>query len=507
MTTPHRLRNFFLNLWAEQPLWHFLALIVLLTAAVVFGFALLYHSAGPLDQLSWRNLPGISDKPFLPCLERAFLEFVTLSGGNAQCVMPMPWLDKAIAAVQILCGLFFFAAIVAFVTAVVLRPKSVFELKHCLNLRLIDGRYELVFSIYNASPVTVSQLHVRIVARARINDTTRRNVVLRDDAPRHPLAEPYIPLRIRASLSDFGISINAVDAQGFVTAASCQSERDPHARPIEAFYAEIRGVMVGIEQAVHGARRYRLDARTLFHGRHRSVEPDDSYARGKGLFRRLTPPGDVLRAFQLNALPLATQADKIYVFAFGSLVDPASLSRTIGRDDWVLEDFPLATLKGYKRVWNIAMDNRVSEPGYKRYVHEDAPNTAPQVYVCFLNIVPDPSQQVVGAFVAVKEDEFAHLKRRERNYEAVDVTADMAHPPLDGRVFTFMGLAGAKVRFEAGSVAGTLVINVAYQSMVETAYRARGKAAFANYLASTETPEAVEFMALKTVRLPESAGG
>lgn len=153
------------------------------------------------------------------------------------------------------------------------------------------------------------------------------------------------------------------------------------------------------------------------------------------------------------------------------------------------------------------MDNRVSEPGYKRYVHEDAPNTAPQVYVCFLNIVPDPSQQVVGAFVAVKEDEFAHLKRRERNYEAVDVTADMAHPPLDGRVFTFMGLAGAKVRFEAGSVAGTLVINVAYQSMVETAYRARGKAAFANYLASTETPEAVEFMALKTVRLPESAGG
>ncbi|MCP5220255.1 MAG: hypothetical protein H6944_01010 [Zoogloeaceae bacterium] len=504
MTARHRLRNFFLNLWAEQPLWHFLVLIVLLTATVVFGFALLYHAAGPLDQLSWRNLPGISDKPFLPCLERAFLEFVTLSGGNTQCAVPVPWLDKAIAAVQILCGLFFFAAIVAFVTAVVLRPKTVFELKHCLNLHRAEGRYDLIFSLYNASPVTVSQLHVRIIARTRINSTTLRNVVLRDEAPRQPLAEPYIPLRIRAPLHDHGVIINAVDVQGFVTAASYQSERDPHPLPIEAFYAEIRGVMVGIEQAVHGARRYRIDGGALFHGRHRSVTSDYAYARGKGLLRRLAPPGDVLRAFHLNDAALAMQADKIYVFGFGSLVDPASFSRTIGRAQWVIEDFPLATLKGYKRVWDVAMDNRVSLPGYKHYVREDAPDSPLAAYVCFLDVVREPSKEVVGALAAVNAEEFERLKLRERNYAAVDVTADMAHPPLDGRVFTFMGLDEAKARYAAGCAAGTLLINTRYQATVECAFRARGKAALENYLTSTEMPEGIAFMALKVVRVPEA---
>lgn len=503
MTARHRLRNFFFNLWNEQPLWHFLVLIVCLTATVVFGFAMLYHAAGPLDQLSWRNLPGVSDKPFLPCVERAFLEFVTLSGGNTQCVVPVPWLDKAIAAVQILCGLFFFAAIVAFVTAVVLRPKSVFEFKPCLNLHRAEGRYDLIFSVYNASPVTLSQLHVRLIVRARIDGTTLRNVVLRDEAPRQPLAEPYIPLRIRAPLDDLGIAINGVDAQGFVSAASVRSERDPQPLPIEEIYAEIRGVMLGIEQPVQGALRYCLAEKALFHGRHRSVDSDYPYARRKGLFRRLTPPGDIVRAFHLNAPPWATQADKIYVFGFGSLVDPASFSRTIGRDAWLLEDFPLATLKGHKRVWGVAMDNRVSLPGYKHYVRADMPDSVPAVYVCFLDVAPDASQQVVGVLVAVSEEEFARLKQRERNYEAVDVTAAMAHPPLDGRVFTFKGLAEAKARFDAGRAAGTLVINTAYQTQVECAYRSRGKAAFDNYRAATEMPDGAALVALKVVRIPE----
>lgn len=504
MTVRNRLRNFFLNLWAEQPLWHFLVLIVLLTAAVVFGFAVLYHAAGPLDQLSWRNLPGISDKPFLPCVERAFLEFVTLSGGNTQCMVPVSWLDKAIAAVQILCGLFFFAAIVAFVTAVVLRPKAVFELKQGLNLHRADGRYDLIFSVYNASPVTVSQLQVRIIARARIDETTLRNVVLRDDAPRQPLAEPYIPLRIRAPLDDFGITINAVDEHGIVTAASVKAAGDSHALPIEEFYAEFRGVMVGIEQSVHGARRYDMAEKTLFHGRHRSVDTDYRHARSKGLFRRLEPPIELLRAFHLNAPSWPAQADKTYVFGFGSLVDPASFSRTIGRDDWLIEDFPLATLKGFKRVWGVAMDNRVSLPGYKRYARADTPAHAPEVYVCFLDIAPDPSKQIIGACVAVSPEEFARLEARERNYKAVDVTAAMAYPPLDGRVFTFIGLDEAKARARAGLETGALVINTTYRDMVESAYRARGRVAFDNYQASTEMPEGVTFMALKTVRVPEA---
>ncbi|MCZ4305882.1 gamma-glutamylcyclotransferase [Zoogloeaceae bacterium G21618-S1] len=477
-----------------------------LTATVVFAFAVLYYTAGPLDQLSWRKLPGGYDKPFLPCVERAFLEFVTLSGGSTQCVVPVPWLDKAIAAVQILCGLFFFAAIVAFVTAVVLRPKAVFALKHCLNLHRAEGRYDLIFSVYNASPVTLSQLHVRIIARARIDQTTLRNVLLRDDAPRQPLAEPYIPLRIRAPLNDFGITINAVDAQGFVTALSVRTERDPQPLPIEEVYAEIRGVMLGIEQPVQGAWRYCLAEKALFHGRHQSVDSDYPYARGKGLFRRLSPPGDLVRAFHRNASPLVTQADKIYVFGFGSLVDPASFSRTIGRDAWLVEDFPLATLEGYKRVWGVAMDNRVSLPGYKHYVRADAPDSVPAVHVCFLDVAPDASQQVVGVLVAVSEDEFARLKQRERNYEAVDVTAAIVHPPLDGRVFAFMGLAEAKARFDAGRAAGTLVINTAYQTQVECAYRSRGKVAFDNYREATEIPDGVALVALKMVRIPETGG-
>ena len=499
MSTRHRLRNFFLNLWAEQPLWHFLALIVLLTAAVVSGFALLYHSAGALENLSWRNLPGLSERPFLPCLERAFLEFVTLSGGNAQCTVAVAWLDKTIAAAQILSGLFFFAAIVAFVTAVVLRPKQVFELKHCLNLRRSEGRYDLLLSVYNASPVTLNQLHVRIIARARIDDTTLRNIVLRDDSPRQPLAEPYIPLRIRTALDAHRIAINAVDAAGFVTAASHHGPTDAQPLAVEELYVEINAVMLGIEQPAHIARRYRLDQHGLFHGRHRGVDADYRYARSKGLFARLSPPDAVRTHFHLNDPPLATPREKTYVFGYGSLVDPASFSRTIGRSNWLAEDYALATLNGHKRTWGIAMDNRLSLPGYKRYVAADAPDTYPEVYVCFLDVAPDPAHCVIGAMTAVSADEFARLKVRERNYRAVDVTDAIAHPPLDGRVFTFMGLPEARARYRAGRDANTLAISSGYLAMVENAYRARGKTAFDNFQHATETPDGIQHLALKVV--------
>jgi hypothetical protein len=136
------------------------------------------------------------------------------------------------------------------------------------------------------------------------------------------------------------------------------------------------------------------------------------------------------------------------VFVFGY----ASLARDGGMP---------AYLPGYRRAWNVAMDNRATIPGYKYYVDEGGER--PEVFVTFLNLVPGGG--VHGKVVPIED--IAALDARERNYARVDVSASVDHP---GPVYAYIGLDEAVARFEAGHRAGRAVVARAYLESVRAAF-------------------------------------
>src|SRR3954463_5784770 len=85
----------------------------------------------------------------------------------------------------------------------------------------------------------------------------------------------------------------------------------------------------------------------------------------------------------------------------------------------------LAVLRGHRRVWGVAMDNRVAVPGYKVYERPDG--ARPAVDVAFLDLeAAAGADGVNGALLAVDDAALARLDRRERQYRRVDVTALVA---------------------------------------------------------------------------------
>ena len=139
------------------------------------------------------------------------------------------------------------------------------------------------------------------------------------------------------------------------------------------------------------------------------------------------------------------------VFGYGSLAEPGA-----GR--------PLR-LPGWRRVWGVAMDNRVTIPGYKYFL--DAAGRRPAVCVAFLDVVPDPAARVDGVVFEVAD--LTGLDARERNYARVDVSAALDRD-LGGPVWAYTGLAEARERFAAGPT----VVQRAYLESVRAGFAAHG---------------------------------
>ena len=131
-----------------------------------------------------------------------------------------------------------------------------------------------------------------------------------------------------------------------------------------------------------------------------------------------------------------------FVFGYGSLAEPGA-----GR--------PLR-LAGWRRVWGVAMDNRVTIPGYKYFL--DGAGGRPAVHVGFLDLVPDPAASVDG--VVFEHADLDGLDARERNYRRVQV---------DG-LWLYTGLEEARQRFAAGPT----VVSRAYLESVRAGFAAHG---------------------------------
>ena len=112
------------------------------------------------------------------------------------------------------------------------------------------------------------------------------------------------------------------------------------------------------------------------------------------------------------------------------------------------------TLRGFRRTWGVAMDNRVAIPGYK--VYED-PETGerPPVVVVFVDLVPDASSAVTGALI--EDADLATLDRRERQYERTDVA---------GGIVAYAGRPEARERAARGRAEGIAVVQRTYLDLV-----------------------------------------
>ena len=149
--------------------------------------------------------------------------------------------------------------------------------------------------------------------------------------------------------------------------------------------------------------------------------------------------------------------DLSFVFGYGSL-----LERGKGTP---------CRLGGHRRRWGVAMDNRRTIAGYKYFLEPGGGR--PDVFVSFLDAVPEPGASCIGLAFPVGTAALGELDARERNYRRVDVTA-LVDADLGGRVWAYLGLEEARERYEAGVRAGTAVVSRAYAEGVRAGFAAFG---------------------------------
>ena len=161
-------------------------------------------------------------------------------------------------------------------------------------------------------------------------------------------------------------------------------------------------------------------------------------------------------------------ADREFVFGYGSLAalaDGVAPSRTPRAEGFVCD------LRGYRRQWGVAMDNRRDLPGYKHYT--DELGRRPAVFVCFLDIEIDPRGSVNGLCVPVDDARLAILDERERNYERIDVSASV--DAGRARVWAYVGARASRMRMRWAVAAHRAVIDGRYLETVADGFRALGE--------------------------------
>jgi hypothetical protein len=139
-----------------------------------------------------------------------------------------------------------------------------------------------------------------------------------------------------------------------------------------------------------------------------------------------------------------------FVFGYGSLVAEHERGH-------------VATLRGHRRHWGVAMDNARDLPGYK-YYRLKPDGSRPRIFVAFLDIAADPAARVVGICMPVAVGDLAELDERERNYDRVDVT-DLVDEPR-GRVWAYRGSAAGQARLRDGLARGRAAVSRDYLDRV-----------------------------------------
>ena len=154
--------------------------------------------------------------------------------------------------------------------------------------------------------------------------------------------------------------------------------------------------------------------------------------------------------------------DDAWLFAYGSLVDPDSCERTVGKA--LHAPIPVMAL-GLRRGWTALSDN--SQDG--RYVC-DTCGGLPQLTLS-VGIWLEASSHCAGVLVWVGADKWDALDERETGYERVRLSADALGDPRGMRgagVWTYLGVP-PRAEWPEGTI-----ISASYVARLATAFNALG---------------------------------
>jgi len=117
---------------------------------------------------------------------------------------------------------------------------------------------------------------------------------------------------------------------------------------------------------------------------------------------------------------------KIYVFGYGSLMNPGSIQKTVSREV-PRETLITAVLHDYVRKWDLVE--------LIRFVDDRSDSVVPAV---FLDVVKQSGREVNGILLALSEEELRKMDEREKNYNRVNVSS-LAEPIVSPDVFSYVG--------------------------------------------------------------------
>ena len=117
---------------------------------------------------------------------------------------------------------------------------------------------------------------------------------------------------------------------------------------------------------------------------------------------------------------------KSYVFGYGSLMNPASIQRTVARE--VPRDTLIpAILRDYVRKWDLV--------DWIRFEQDLSGTVVP---AAFLDVAQQPGREVNGILLALSEEELSRMDGREKNYDRVNISS-LIEPRVSPDVFTYVG--------------------------------------------------------------------
>ena len=170
---------------------------------------------------------------------------------------------------------------------------------------------------------------------------------------------------------------------------------------------------------------------------------------------------------------------RLAVFAYASLVSPASAELTLGRR---VEAVELARLEGWSRRWTLARDNLASEKRFER-----ADGSLPR-YCLGLNIEPaEEGAAPNGALIEVTEAELERLDLREIRYTRVEVS-EAARTEAGAHGFDAVFAYRARPEHHHPEPPEDAIVIASYPRAVEAGFSAHGPAELSTYRATTPEP-------------------
>jgi hypothetical protein len=168
---------------------------------------------------------------------------------------------------------------------------------------------------------------------------------------------------------------------------------------------------------------------------------------------------------------------RLGLFAYGSLVSPASAAQTLGRSVRATEP---VRLPGWRRCWTTMRDNRSSEKTFARRADGSLPG-----HVLGLNLEPseDPAKAPNGVVLELNAEELERLDLREVRYERFALGDRLGDEAFD-EVFAYR----AKPGHHAPDPPADAIVIASYAAFVESAFDALGPGQRELYAETTAPP-------------------